>query len=117
MGFGVKVTRHLIAGKLHFSYSTLVSEANKLAIKIISADHIDALRTSEPNEFYYQISQWPSLRNDERPCELDAVGAHADSAMPLFEARKPGLLWHPEDKEGETLVGKDGFTHVTRGEV
>jgi len=37
--------------------------------------------------------------------------------MPLFEARKAGLLREFEDKEGETLVGKDEFTHVVRGEV
>jgi len=49
------------------------------------------------------------LRNEERQCELDAVHAQAGSAMPLFEARKTGLLRDSEGEEDETLMGIDGL--------
>ena len=77
--------------------------------------------------------QWPIHGDEERPRglshyiarydsarpSLDAVRAHADSAMARFDfdlaARKATLRRESKYKKGEALVDEDGFTLVVRG--
>lgn len=77
--------------------------------------------------------QWPIHGDEERPRglshyiaryesarpSLDAVRAHADSAMARFDfdlaARKAALRRESKYKKGEALVDDDGFTLVVRG--
>jgi ribosomal RNA-processing protein 7 len=76
---------------------------------------------------------WPTNADEERPRglahyikqyesarpPLDAVRAHADSAIARFDfdlaARKAGLRRESKYKKGEALVDEDGFTLVVRG--
>ena len=77
--------------------------------------------------------QWPIHGDEERPRglshyiaryesarpSLDAVRAHADSAIARFDfdlaARKATLRRESKYKKGEALVDEDGFTLVVRG--
>ena len=76
---------------------------------------------------------WPTLGDEERPRglahyiaryeasrpSLDAVRAHADSAIARFDfdlaAKKAALRRESKYKKGEALVDEDGFTLVVRG--
>lgn len=76
---------------------------------------------------------WPTNADEERPRglahyikqyesarpPLDAVRAHADSAIARFDfdlaARKAALRRESKYKKGEALVDEDGFTLVVRG--
>ncbi|KAN0126561.1 gastric cancer antigen zg14 [Russula decolorans] len=76
---------------------------------------------------------WPTNADEERPRglahyikqyesarpPLDAVRAHADSAIVRFDfdlaARKAALRRESKYKKGEALVDEDGFTLVVRG--
>ena len=76
---------------------------------------------------------WPTNADEERPRglahyikqyessrpALDAVRAHADSAIAQFDfdlaARKAALRRESKYKKGEALVDEDGFTLVVRG--
>ena len=76
---------------------------------------------------------WPTLGDEERPRglahyiaryeasrpSLDAVRAHADSAIARFDfdlaAKKATLRRESKYKKGEALVDEDGFTLVVRG--
>lgn len=76
---------------------------------------------------------WPTTADEERPRglahyikqyesarpALDAVRAHADSAIARFDfdlaARKAALRRESKYKKGEALVDEDGFTLVVRG--
>jgi len=67
-----------------------------------------------PRGLAHYVTQYESARPP-----LDAVRAHADSAIARFDfdlaARKAALRQESKYKKGEALVDEDGFTLVVRG--
>lgn len=64
----------------------------------------------EPSGYTHYASLYDSLRPP-----LDAIRAHADSAMELFEFELEKSKQKSKYRKGEAIVDEDGFTLVTRG--
>ncbi|KAJ7164952.1 ribosomal RNA-processing protein 7-domain-containing protein [Mycena filopes] len=60
------------------------------------------------------VAHYAALFDSLRP-PLDAVRAHADSAMELFEFELKQTKQQSKYRKGEAIVDEDGFTLVTRG--
>ncbi|KIJ59181.1 hypothetical protein HYDPIDRAFT_177909 [Hydnomerulius pinastri MD-312] len=60
------------------------------------------------------LARYAALYDSRRP-PLDAVKAHADSSMDLFEFELAKSKQQSAYRKGEAIIDEDGFTLVTRG--
>jgi len=70
----------------------------------------EALSDDEPSGLSHFIALYDSLRPP-----LDAIRAHADSAMEVYEYEQEKSRQKSKYRKGEAVVDEDGFTLVTRG--
>ncbi|KAF7329908.1 hypothetical protein MKEN_00254600 [Mycena kentingensis (nom. inval.)] len=66
--------------------------------------------SDEPSGLAHYLARYDAARPP-----LDAVRAHADSAMELFEYELAQTRQKSKYRKGEAIVDEDGFTLVTRG--
>lgn len=68
----------------------------------------------DPSEDPYGLDHYRAVYDSLRP-PLDAIRAHADSYMELFEFEQAKEKQQSKYHKGEAIVDEDGFTLVTRG--